>query len=397
MSTRSDATTDQVTYSGAIPSTAGGFSLTAWARVHVDRNDYSTIARISSGGSTRLTFATKLDGLGGPSAYTPSGGSVEGTLGWSAVDVWRKVAVTCDADDAIVYCRDPGGSTTVVTSGAIAGQGTGDLLALFGRGAGDTSEWFSGDLAHVRLWFGVRLTQAQAEAEWDSASPIVASPWAVYPLLTAGDLTDHSGNGRHLTAGSTGLTTVDDPPISSTITGNGSVTAANATLAGTGTTPVLGTGSVSAGNADVLGSGSTPIAGSGGVTSSNAAVSGTGDVPISANGTVSATTDQVSGTGSVSITGNGSVVTSQAVVDGTGSSLPVIGGSGSLVATASVVAGLGTILITGNGNVIAPSAIVSGRESNHEIPSAKRSKTTVLANSPIVAVRENRATTTVGD
>lgn len=415
MSARSDATTDQCRFSGTIPNTSGGFSFTGWARVHTDQNNNQTLFRISLANGTRINFATDTDGTSGPACFT-TGGSVVNSLGF-VVDAWRKIAMTCDGDDAIVYARDPTTGGTVSASGTIGGAGTGnaDVLSLFGRGPSDASEWYAGDLAYIRFWFGTRLTQTQVEAEWDSSTPIVTTNlFAHWKLLTATDLNDYSGNGNHLTAGSTSLTTVDDPPIP--ITGNGSASVSNATVAGTGTVPVGGTGSVTAGNTTLSGTGSTPTTGSGGVTSLNATVSGTGNVAINGNGSVSAGSAQVSGTGtlevtgsggvtagnadidgtgSADITGTGSVIASNAMVAGTGSSLPVIGGSGSLIATSSIVAGLGTVLIIGNGSLAPPPAVVSGQESFHEIPSAKRSVTTVLVDRATTAVKKNRVTTTM--
>lgn len=54
-------------------------------------------------------------------------------------------------------------------------------------------------LGRVRA-YTTALTLAQIKAELASYSPVLATGlWADWPLVTAGDLTDHSGNGRHLT------------------------------------------------------------------------------------------------------------------------------------------------------------------------------------------------------
>lgn len=372
MSARSDANTDQVVYSGAdIPSTTGGISFCAWVKVNTDNNQNQTIARLSAGG-TIITFATDSDGLGGPGFFT-TGNSTVNPLGFSAVETWRFVGFTADSDDAITYAGIESGTLTTSSTTGIGGAGVAARLSLFGRGNGDLTEWLPGSIANARVWFGVRLSEAEFEAERLSFSAVhTAGIFADWPL--DGDLLDISGNGRHLTAGSTPLTLDSDPPITSVITGNGSVTASNATVSGSGSVLVQGSGDVQASNTDVVGTGAVIVSGSGNAQASNASVAGSG-VAI--------------------ITGNGAVSASPSVVDGAGT-VPVIG-NGSLIAAASIVAGMGAVIIHGNGSVVAPNAIVSGQDAIYEIPSAKRSKTTVLANSPIVAVRENRVTTTVGD
>jgi hypothetical protein len=204
VSLRIGQSSDQVSRASP-PSVAGGFTLTAWVRLRVDRDDFSTIARVSSGGSTVVTWAAQTDGTSGPGYFT-GGGEVVNATGL-AVDAWRKVAITCAGTAAKAYAQIPGGATEV-DSGTVS-SGVGDLLALGGRGAGDSSEWLNGTLAHVRV-FASELTQAQVEAEWNSPTPVL-SAWAAWPLAT--DLLDVSGNGRHLTAGATSSAFEDDPPL----------------------------------------------------------------------------------------------------------------------------------------------------------------------------------------
>jgi len=224
MSLRIAQSSDQVTRASP-PSVAAGFTLLGWVRVRVDRDDFSTIGRISSGGGTIATWATETDGTSGPNYFT-GGGSVSNSTGLP-VDAWRKVAISCTGTTAKSYVQDPGNATEV-DSGTVSSAGTPDLLALGGRGAGDTSEWLNGNLAYIRL-FATELTQAQIEAEWQSPTAVL-SAWADWPLST--DLLDISGNGRHLTAGSTASGGFeDDPPVGATAVLAGTAPRATGTLA----------------------------------------------------------------------------------------------------------------------------------------------------------------------
>jgi hypothetical protein len=207
VSLRIAQSSDQVSRASP-PSVAAGFTLLGWVRLRVDRDDFSTIGRVSSGGSTVATWATDSDGTSGPGYFT-GGGSVSNSTGL-AVDAWRKVAIACTGTTGKTYAQIPGGATEV-DSGTVS-SGAGDVLALGGRGAGDSSEWMNGTLAYVRV-FASELTQAQIEAEWTSPSAVLTA-WADWPLTS--DLLDISGNGRHLSAGATSSGFEDNPPVGAT-------------------------------------------------------------------------------------------------------------------------------------------------------------------------------------
>lgn len=229
MSTRFDAASDRISITTALPNPADGITLTAWAYVSVNTGTNATLARLwtDAGATTSVTFATDADGLSGPGYFT-GGGSVVATTDL-AVAAWRKVAFTRLGTTAHVYVATVGG-VTEDASGTVGGAANPTGLTLGGRSPGDASESYNGRLAYVRVWTGA-LSQAQVEAEWASTTPVVTSGiWADWPLTDATDLTDHSGNGRNLTAGTTAVTTEADPPLAANVTGT-----ALATLGGVAT------------------------------------------------------------------------------------------------------------------------------------------------------------------
>lgn len=281
MSQRADAASDRVSYTASPPpAPATAFTATFWARLRVDRDDFSTMMRLhsSSGGATAVTIATGSSGIT-PIVVSP--GNTSGIIGGDAlaVDTWRMIAVTIGgtgATDGKIYTRAIGGSTTV-TTGQVSGGATPDGITLFGRSIGDATEWFNGALAYVRIWSAV-LSQAEIEAEWASATLVRTSGvWADWPMLT--NINDISGNGRNLTAGTTALTTEDDPPLSGSVTGsaaaafgsltgtasgtrkvNGAAAFAGGALAGsaTGVRTVIGSATVQSGGITATASDSTP-------------------------------------------------------------------------------------------------------------------------------------------
>lgn len=211
MAIRFNAPSDRVYYIGpGLPNPADGWTFTAWIKVSVDTNYFATFARFSSSGSTTATLATTENGTGGP-IYATVGGILTALAGMT-VDVWYRFAVTCVGTSGILYTAEDISGPTMVQSGSVAGASSPDQVCFGGRSETDLTESLDGVVAYPKLWSGV-LTQSQIEAEWLSASPVMSTGVSAFWPLTAEDLTDHSGNGLDLIAGSTPVTTVDDPPI----------------------------------------------------------------------------------------------------------------------------------------------------------------------------------------
>lgn len=232
MAVRFDVATDRISLLTSVPDPTAGITIAGWAFVSVDTNNNAVFVRVhaSDGGSTTINFATESDGLAGPGYFT-GGGSIVAATGM-AVAAWRKVAVTCTGTSGTLYVATVGGPTEV-DAGTVGGAASPTGLTFGARAHNDGDESFNGRLAYWRLWTSV-LSQAQLEAEWLSTTPVVtANLWADWPLATAADLTDHSGNGRHLSPGSTAVTTEDGPPLAADVSGT-----ATANLGGTTATVV---------------------------------------------------------------------------------------------------------------------------------------------------------------
>lgn len=214
MSVRFKDLNDRICYVGAgLPNPASGFTLLMWIKVAVNTGTFATFARLSATGATSGTFATTITGIGGP-IYATAAGALTGP--GLIVANWYRYAVTGSAAlDTLYLAHDLAGATSVVT-GAVSSGGAANpnQISFGGRSVLDVTEGLNGNLAYPKL-YGAVLTQAQIEAEWLSTTPLITANLAgFWPLTTHTDLTDHSGNGRHLSAGGTAPTTEDDPPIS---------------------------------------------------------------------------------------------------------------------------------------------------------------------------------------
>ena len=274
MSTRFDAASDRISFAGSMFAVGSGFTMTAWAYVSVDTDTFATVARLhaSSASTTVVTWATGGDGLSGPNYFT-GGGTVTNATNM-AVGQWRKIALSCSGTTGRSYIATVGGATEV-DSGTVS-VGTPDGLTLAGRGPADSSEVFNGRLAYVRIWTA-ELSQAQIEAEWASTTPVVTSGlWADWPLTDSTDLTDHSGNGRNLTAGGTAVSTEDNPPIGGAVTGSALFAFGGLTATASAVRTVTGTAAMAFGGLTVAAAGTRKVNGAASITGGGLTATATG-------------------------------------------------------------------------------------------------------------------------
>lgn len=213
MAVRFDVDTDRISYSGSMPDPTTAITVTAWAYVTNNTANPATFFRLwNAAVSTTITCAINSGGVVNPGYYTAGGSAFISTS--LSLGTWYRIAVTCTGTAGKFYLAAGTGGATSVGTGTVSGAATPVGITVGGRAPADFNEWFDGRMAYVRAWPSV-LTQAQIEAEWLSMAPIVTSGlWADWPLEVATDLTDHSGNGRHLAAGTTAVTTEEGPPLS---------------------------------------------------------------------------------------------------------------------------------------------------------------------------------------
>jgi hypothetical protein len=216
MAATSDVATDRVARTTA-PSLAS-VTVCAWAKVNAVHagNLFHPIMRVEASGGSAMIFGFKGTNGRTPSLY--SGSSTTGISGTEiSLSTYVFMLATMSAGSAQLFQGSTPGTLSKVT-GTVNTTGTPDTVTIFSRSPSDGSEWLEGTLYGVRLWTGV-LSDAEATAE-SLIAPSVSTPaartsglWGSWPFIGAA-LTDVSGNGRNLTAGSTALTADTDPVLS---------------------------------------------------------------------------------------------------------------------------------------------------------------------------------------
>lgn len=212
---RFDAATDRISYTGgtAAPDTTTGMSFTCWAHLSVDRDDFSTIVRFYSAAfGTRVTFCTASNGIT-PALYSP--GNTAGVLSTAVFTPgnWLALGISITGTTGTIYTANATLTTTTNQSGTVSGGSATQGFTLGGRDPNDATEWWNGRIKYPRVW-STTMTLAEAQSEWASPTPVRTSNlWGAWVLSGPGDLSDTSGNGRNLTAGSTAVTAEAGPPI----------------------------------------------------------------------------------------------------------------------------------------------------------------------------------------
>lgn len=226
MAIRFDETDDRVTCTATLPDPTAGITITAWVYISVNTGGPTTFLRLwNAARSTTITCACNSGGVVNPGYFTAGGSAfVAATL---SLGTWYRIALTCTGTSATFYIAADVAGPTQVGTGTVAGASAPAGITLGGRDLLDSSEPLNGREAHVRVWSTV-LTQSEIEAEWVSTSPVHASGlWANWVLADASDLLDHSGNGHHLSAGPTPVTTEAGPPLGATVELTGVASAAS--------------------------------------------------------------------------------------------------------------------------------------------------------------------------
>lgn len=212
---RFDAATDQLELAAGL--STDPITVTAWVR-NQTANASGTFFR-QRAGATVATFCASAGGLNGPQLSTTGGTAgpfIPGVGDALPIGGWRRVGFTISgtgSNNCTCYWGDADPATSLQSVAGTVAVGTGTGTSVGGRGGGDNSESWGGDIAFMRVW-AATLTGAEMKTELASRDVVVTSGiWAHWALQGALDLTDHSGNGRGLSVGSTSVTTVSGPPI----------------------------------------------------------------------------------------------------------------------------------------------------------------------------------------
>lgn len=222
MSIRADAANEGITRSqtGGLPVVNGPITLIWWAYFESFRAaSWETMASLGPTTFTGTNYWSHAKSANDGNLKNGIDGVDTGTF-VPSVGTWYAQAFRRFLDGATfrnrVYFNLPSttafadndtASTLTITLGA-----THSMEFLTNPWAG-TGEWLNGRIAGIKI-FEANLTEAQIiqEATRPELVNLGLTPWALIPCPTAGDLTDHSGNGRDFVSKSGGLTTAAEPP-----------------------------------------------------------------------------------------------------------------------------------------------------------------------------------------
>jgi hypothetical protein len=200
MAVRADGSTDRLSRTTSLP-TASSFTMMGWFKISVDRNDYSSFFNYGTG-STKKTLQTNATGT----ALVTWDGMFEVATGQSLVaGTWAHVAMTFNGSNLVPYVD--------AVAGGSGGSGSGNPGSPIEIFQSESSEWFNGCVAAVKIYSAV-LTAAEIAQEMRQYLPVrTLNLNSFYPCLSvADDQVDFSGAGLTLTVGGT-LATEDGPPI----------------------------------------------------------------------------------------------------------------------------------------------------------------------------------------
>lgn len=206
MSVRFDGSTDE--YFGASIVSITGWTVTCWAKLQVDRNNYSTIFAWDGSADDGLWFQT---GTSGTSLQVWDGTSDRAfSIGAMSVGVWMRYALTRPTSTSVtLYAATDVGA---VSSQTITTSSTGTYSAI-NIGNSPESEFLNGNVANLKAYSAL-LTQSEIEAEWASWDAVrTTSLVRHHKFKDAAETIDYSGNGFSLTSGGSPTFDSDNPPI----------------------------------------------------------------------------------------------------------------------------------------------------------------------------------------
>ena len=199
MSVRLDSTLSGILRLTASPDVP--FTLMGWFYIHTLPVANGVLLGHWNGGTLKILSTGVLQ-------LRTSGGTGDGSATLST-GTWYHLTLTRaapNADTGLFHVHIDGSATPDIVRSDYHQDG--DLIQFSDYWDGTNLADIS--LAKARLWASV-LDDAEIAAEYASATPVKASPWATWPLAVHTDITDDSGNGRNLTSGGTISTNADNP------------------------------------------------------------------------------------------------------------------------------------------------------------------------------------------
>jgi hypothetical protein len=214
MSVRFDASTDMLSRSGTgtngVDSSGSPanstWSVCFWCKRQVDTGAFATAM---SYGYAGVRTYLETDSGGDIMTSDDFDGSADTVLNGPTITVgtWFFFAYSrTNTSRTLWYGTEAGGTLSKVgpNTDTRTWPSTPSGINFFSIGNDDAQELFNGDIAFARFWQGSVFSDAEADAEWRSTTPVKSSVRGDWRLATAAAAgTDSSGNGLTLTVGGT--------------------------------------------------------------------------------------------------------------------------------------------------------------------------------------------------
>lgn len=147
-----------------------GVTFTGWARLRVDRNDYSPLFSLETPAGHSLEWTELITDSDGTTlkVFDHVVGAV--TVGTMVRDQWFRVAMVVKSGSVDAYFGAEGRAALALASGSIV-----NVVDVQKSGIGATTaaatEWWNGNVSLYRVW-NAELTQAEIERELQSPTPL---------------------------------------------------------------------------------------------------------------------------------------------------------------------------------------------------------------------------------
>lgn len=185
------------------------FCMTFWARLLADQDYYAGPTGFIAGEDYFLPGATGSDGIDARIAWNSPSASdtLSGTMNSGnlyTIDQWEFFFASCNGTAIVCKALSTGESTFQDSTSDTLGD---DYLTWeeFFIGVDDWGGWQNCEVASVKIWSNVILSDADAQSErlYYNAQNESGSIWAVYKLANGALTTDSSGNGKTLSSAGT--------------------------------------------------------------------------------------------------------------------------------------------------------------------------------------------------
>ena len=359
-------------------------TVTCWAKISVDRNDYSTIFAIEDGAGHSTAYNELITDADGTtlSIYDHVTGDISNVQAMT-VGTWYALGFKITASTWKSYVGTEGFTSLTTGTGSLTNILFNDMFGV-GSTTFTATESLNGQIAMFRVW-SAALSDAEVKAELQSSRPVrindLVGAWLPLGVGSGTELDATYGNdivsrgvgtpdwtfeaGPKLPGLATSAVTLGNATSAMTgqygdnaVTGTSAVTLANATATGTGLLVPVGTSAVTLSDSTATGSGLLVPVGTSAVTLSDSTA--TGAAASGSAGTSAVTLSDSTATGSGLLVPVGTSAVTLAESTATGAGTHSIAGTSAVTLSDGTATGSGLLVPVGTSAVTLSDSTATG-------------------------------------